>query len=142
MAPLQKRALFSLLIGLGFTIALIVVFTVKGGVATFHEDLGFRAIVYSLWIGGLAASLLVADLTFRGSGKFDERDKLIVEKAQKIQLLAIIFTLVAWMIGLTEVYEDQGQMPVTFAFIITMSTLIVSSLAQSIGILIGYWRGS
>jgi len=72
---------------------------------------------------------------------FDERDKLILDRAQRIQLLAVIFSLVAWNIGLTEVYYDQGQMPVTFAFIIFMSTLIVINLAQSIGILIGYWRG-
>ncbi|MFC1846839.1 hypothetical protein ACFLYS_02120 [Chloroflexota bacterium] len=141
MAPLQKRALYSLLIGLVLAITLIAVFVTRD-INTFDTDLGFRLIVYALWIGALTASLLVADVTFRGSRKFDERDKLIVERAQKIQLLAVILTLVAWMIGLTEVYEDQGQMPVTFAFIITMSTLIVTNLAQSLGILIGYWRGS
>ena len=142
MAPLQKRALYSLIIGLGFTITLIVVFTIKGGVATFHEDHGFRAIVYSLWIAGLASSLLISDLTLRGSRKIDERDKLIIERAQRFQILAVIFSLVAWNIGLTETFESQGQIPVTFAFIIFMSTLIVMNLAQSIGILVGYWRGS
>jgi len=140
MAPLQKRALYSLVIGVIFTIALIVIFVVKGGITTFHEDLGFRAIVYFLWIIGLAGSLLMTKLTLRRSEKFDERDKLIVERAQRIQLLAVIFTLVAWNIGLTEVYYNEGQIPVIFAFIIFMSTLMVINLAQSIGILIGYWR--
>ena len=140
MAPLQKRALYSLVIGVVFTVALIVIFIAKGGITTFHEDDGFRIIVYSLWIAVLAGSLLLSNLTLRGRGKFDERDKLIVDRAQRVQLLAVIFSLVAWNIGLTEVYYDQGQIPVIFAFIIFMSTLIVITLAQSIGILVGYWR--
>ena len=141
MAPLQKRALYSLVIGVIFAIALIVIFVARGDVTTFHEDLGFRAIVYSLWILGLAGSLLMTKLTLRRSAQFDERDKLIIDRAQRIQLLAVIFSLAAWNIGLTEVYYNQGHIPVIFAFIIFMSTLIVINLAQSIGILVGYWRG-
>ena len=141
MAPLQKRALYSFIIGVVFTIALIVIFVVKGGVAAFHEDHGFRAIVYSLWIAGLLVSLLLLKLTLRGPGKFDERDRMIVDRAQRVQILGVIFSLVAWNIGLTETYYDHGHIPVSYAFIIFMSTLIVINLAGSLGILLGYWRG-
>ncbi|UCH43773.1 MAG: hypothetical protein JSW16_04360 [Dehalococcoidales bacterium] len=141
MAPLQRRALYSLVIGVIFAVALIVVFVTRGGITTFHEDHGFRAIVYSLWIVGLAGNLLLMNFTLRKPVEFDERDRLIVERAQRIQLWAVIFSLVAWNIGLTEVYYEQGQIPVTFAFIIFMSILIVINLAQSAGILVSYWRG-
>jgi len=70
----------------------------------------------------------------------DERDKRIIERSSRAQWLAVIFSLVAWTLGLTEVYYDRGQVPVTFITLIFFSTLIVSTLAQSIGILVGYSR--
>jgi len=141
MAPLQKRALYGLGIGIVFAIALIVVFIVKGDVTTFDEDLGFRLIVYALWVGVPLAYLIVVNLTLRKPGQVDERDRLIMGRAPKVQLLAVIFSLVAWVIVLTELYWDKGQVPVVFLTLIMISTLIISTLAQSIGILIGYWRG-
>ncbi|MBC8273481.1 MAG: hypothetical protein H8E40_00710 [Chloroflexi bacterium] len=141
MAPLQKRAWYGLAIGVVPAIALIVVFVVKGGVATFNEDVGFRVTVYALWVGGLIAYLIVMNLTLRKPGQVDERDRLIMGRAPKVQLFAVILSLVVWSIGLTEVYWDEGQIPVIFPYVILISTLIVSTLAQSVGILIGYWRG-
>ena len=141
MAPLQKRALYSLLIGVVFAIAMVVVFIAKGDVTTFDEDLGFRLIVYALWIGVPLAHLMMVNLTIRKSGLVDERDKMIMSRAPRVQLLAVIFSLVAWVIVLTELYWDTGQVPVIFLTLIFISTLIVSTLAQSLGILIGYWRG-
>ncbi len=140
MAPLQKRALYGLVIGVVFAIALLLVFITKGDITTFNEDQGFRVIVYALWIGGLVAYLIVMNLTLRKPGQVDERDRLIMGRASKTQLVAVIFSLAVWSIALTEVYWDQGQIPVVFPTLILISILIVSTLAQSIGILIGYWR--
>ena len=140
MAPLQKRALYGLGIGIVFAIALIVVFIAKGDVTTFDEDLGFRLIVYALWVGVPLAYLIVVNLTLRKPGQVDERDRLIMGRAPKVQLLAVIFSLVAWVIVLTELYWDKGQVPVIYLTLIMISTLIISTIAQSAGILIGYWR--
>jgi di/tricarboxylate transporter len=141
MAPLQKRALYSLVIGLILAITLIGVFLAKGDVTTFDEDLGFRLIVYSLWIGVPVAYLIVMNLTpLRKLKQIDERDRLIMSRAPRIQLLAVIFSLVVWITVLTEAYWDQGQVPVVFLTLIFISTLVISTLAQSLGILIGYWR--
>ncbi|MFC1940754.1 hypothetical protein ACFLXO_08785 [Chloroflexota bacterium] len=140
MAPLQKRALYSLGIGIALAIALIVVIIVKGDVTTFDEDLGFRLIVYAVWVGVPLAYLIVVNLTLRKPEQLDERDKLIMGRAPQVQLLAVIFSLVAWVIVLTEVFHDQGQVPVIYLTFIMISTLIISTLAQSLGILIGYWR--
>ena len=141
MAPLQKRALYSLVIGLVFTIAIIVVFIVKGGINTFNEDQSYRIIVNVLWIGALLAALLMTGITFRKPGQLDERDKLIMVRAQGTQLLAIMFSLVAWTISLSEIYHTEGQIPIAFLYLIFMSVLLVMALSQSIGVLIGYWRG-
>ncbi len=140
MAPLQKRAWWGLGIGLAFAIAMILVFVVKGGVSSFDNDPGFRIIIDALWIGGLVANLVLVNLTLRKPGMVDERDRLIVDRAPRIQWLAVVFSLVTLTIALTESYSGTGQIPSVFLYFILMSVLIVSTLAQSIGILIGYWR--
>ncbi len=140
MAPLQKRALYSLGIGIVLAIVLIMIFILKD-VTTFDEDLRFRLIVYVLWVGVPLAYLIVVNLALRKPEQIDERDKLIMAKAPRVQFLAVLFSLVAWTIVLTEVFRDQGQVPVIYLTLIMISTLIMSTLAQSAGILIGYWRG-
>ena len=140
MAPLQKRALYSLLIGLALTAALIAVFIIKGDVTAFDNDDGFRYIVYGVLIGVPLVYLILVNLTLRKPTQIDERDRLILEKAPKAQLMAIFLSQAAWIIILTEVYRDSGQIPVIFITLIFISTLIISTLAQSLGILIGYWR--
>jgi hypothetical protein len=140
MAPIQKRALISLFIGLALTIALIAVFVTRD-INTFATDLGFRLIVYALWIGVPVVYLLLINLTRLSKLKqVDERDRLIMDRAPKIQWLTVIFTLAAWYVILNEVYWNQGQLPVVYLTLIFISILVVSSLAESLGILIGYWR--
>jgi len=140
MAPLQKRALISLLMGLALAIALIVVFVTRD-INTFATDLGFRLIVYALWIGVPVVYLLLINLTRLSKLKqVDERDKLIKDRAPKIQWLSVIFSLAAWYVILNEVYWEKGQIPVVYLTLIFISTLVISSLAESLGILIGYWR--
>ena len=138
MAPLQKRALYGLAFGVVWAVAIIVVFIVKGGVSTFSEDQGFRLIIDGLWIGGLIFYAILM-LTLRKKTQVDERDRLILGRAPVVQLWAVILSLVIWTIVITEIYWDQGIPPI-FMYIIFMFTLIVSTVAQSIGILIGYWR--
>jgi hypothetical protein len=140
MAPLQKRAWWGLGIGLVFAIAFLLVFILMGGIETFDEDVSFRIIIDVLWIGGLVANGIIINLALRKPGMVDERDLRIVERAPRVQWLAVVITLVAWTIALTEVYHETGQIPSVFMYVIFMSVLIVSTLAQCLGILIGYWR--
>lgn len=140
MAPLQKHAWLGLAIGLVFALAFLLVFIFKGGIKTFDEDQGFRIIIDILWVGGLIANLVIVNLALRKPGMVDERDRLIMDRAPRIQWLAVVFTLVAWTVALTEAYHETGQIPAVFLYVIFMSVLIVSTLAQSLGILIGYWR--
>ena len=140
MAPLQKRALYGLIFGVVWAVAIIVVFIMRGGVNAFNTDVGFRLIIDGLWIGGLVVYLILFRTIMRKPGKFDERDKLIMDRAPKVQWMAVIIALVVWMITLSEIYHDVGQVPVVFLFLIFMSSLIVSMVAQSVGILVGYRR--
>jgi nicotinamide riboside transporter PnuC len=140
MAPLQKRALYSFVIGLVLTIALIAVLVIQGDITAFERDLNLRLIMYAVLIGVPLVYLILVNLTLRKPTQVDERDRLIIERSSRAQWLAVIFSLVVWTIALTEIYHDQGQVPIAFLQLIFMSTLIISTLAQSLGILVGYWE--
>ena len=140
MAPLQKRALYSFVIGLILTIALIVVFVAQGDITAFERDPNLRLIMYAVLIGVPLIYLILVNLTLRKPAQLDERDRLIIERSSRAQWLAVIFTLVVWTIVLTEIYRGQGQVPIAFLKLIFMSTLIIGTLAQSLGILVGYWE--
>ena len=137
MAPLQKRALYGLIFGIVWIIAMTLVFILKGGAAAFDTDQTFRLIMDGIWIGGLIVYLVLLYPVIKKPTQVDERDKLILDRSPRVQWLAVIFTLVAWVIGLTEGYHSQGIPPV-FMYLMFFSILIVSSIAQCIGILIGY----
>lgn len=140
MAPMQKRALWGLATGLVFAIAFLLVFFLMGGIETFDEDVNFRLIIDALLIAALVGNLVIVNMPMRKPSMVDERDRRIIERAPRVQWLAIIFTLVAWTIGLTEHYHDTGLVPSVYLFIVFMSVLVISSIAQSLGILIGYWK--
>ena len=140
MAPLQKRALYGLIFGIAWAVAIIVVFIMRGGVNAFNVDVEFRLIVDGLWVGGLVVYLVLFRTIIGRQGKFDERDKLILDRSPKVQWMAVIVALVVWVIALSQAYHDVGHVPVVFLFLILISSLIVSSIAQSVGILIGYLR--
>ena len=61
----------------------------NGGVSTISEDTGFRLILAGLFAGGLIANLLV----MRKLRQVDERGKLIMVRALKVQLLAVFIAL-------------------------------------------------
>jgi small-conductance mechanosensitive channel len=142
MAPMQKRAWWGLAIGLAFIVAFILVFFLMGGIETFDENTNFRLTIDALMIAALVANLVIVNLPLTKPGMADERDHRVIEWAPRVQWLAVIFTLVAWTIGLTEHYHDTGLVPSVYLFIVFMSVLVVSTVAQCLGILIGYWRYS
>ena len=141
MASLQKRALISLLFGLVWTALLVVLFVVRGGVETFTTDTTTRLLLSALIVGLLLSTgvLGVAWKARIGHGvDVDERDLAIMKRAPHVQLIAVMLTMAAWVIGLTETYWDMGSIPIMWPYLMMFSTLIASTLAQSLGVLIGY----
>jgi len=143
MTPLQKRAWLGLGVGVGMSLAILAVFIARG-VTSFDDDLVLRAIAYVLCVGGLLVYGITLRIKRRKPGRsevlIDERDKEIVRKATMAQLWAVLLSLFIWAIALTEVYWGQKSIPIVFVYLIAISGLIVSILAQAIGILIGYRR--
>src|SRR5512136_539130 len=139
MAPLQKRAFYGLIFGIAWAVAIIAVFFLKGGATAFDTDQTFRLIMDGIWVGGLIVYLVLFYPILRKTNLVDERDRLIYDRSPRTQWLAVILTLVAWVIGLTEGFRGQGVPPV-YLYIMFFTILCVSAIAGSIGILAGYWR--
>ena len=140
MAPLQKRSLFALLLETLWALAIILVFISQGGATKYDTNASFRLIMDGMWLGGLILYWWLFSSFDRRPSQFDERDKKVIDRVSKVQWWAVILSLVVWVISLSEHYHAQGQIPVIFLSLIFFSTLIASTLAQSVGILFGYWR--
>lgn len=139
MAPLQKRAWLGLGIGVVTSAAILAVLIIKGA-TSFYDDNAMRWLITGLVVGMLVAwaVILAPSISGRGKALYDERDKAIIRRAQQVQLWGVIGLMVVWTIALTEVYWDQGQIPIVFPYLIFWSVMMVNMLSQSIGILIGY----
>ena len=135
-----------MIIGVLWAAVTIVVFITGGGVDEFTKTQSFRIVIDALFIGWLIvyAIMMKSILGLRKPRKdkvaVDERDMAILNKAPLVQLWAVIILLVVWAIGLTETYWDEGAVPIMYMYLIFFSSLVVSTIAQSLGILIGYWR--
>ena len=140
MAPMQKRAWWGLALGGAFAVAFAVVFAGAGGIEEFDRNTTFRLTIDVLMLGALVVNLVVINIPIRNRELADERDIVIFERAPRVQWMAVIFTLVGWTIGLTEYYHATHLVPSTWLYVVFMSVLIISTLAQSLGILIGYRR--
>ncbi|NQU31032.1 MAG: hypothetical protein HQ525_10235 [Anaerolineae bacterium] len=140
MTPLQKRAWWSLGIGVVLTVAIIVIFSIRG-FAAYDEDPSMRLLVLALFLGALLTSLFLDSLG-RGKGlaSMDERDQIVLQRAPRVQSVAMIITLAIWTAALTKVYHGEGVVPMIFLYMIFFSALIVNALAFSAGILLGYRR--
>ena len=139
MAPLQKRALYSLIAGLVLVAAVVVVLVLHGDITSIDDNLNTRLVTYVAVIGVPLIYLILVNISLRKPTQIDERDKLIVEKSRSVQFLVSILSLAAWTIVLSEVYENKGQVPVEYLNLIFVSILIIGTLAHSLGIIAGYW---
>ena len=101
-------------------------------------------LIYGLFIAGVLAYVAMLYITgwrMRREGVImDERDRMILRKVPVYQMFAVLITLAAWSVILTEVYHDQGQVPVVFPNLMFFSAIVVNMVFASAGTLIAYWR--
>ncbi|MGD9117447.1 MAG: hypothetical protein PVJ08_01765 [Dehalococcoidia bacterium] len=142
MAPLQKRAFYGLIVSVLWAIALVVIFVTRGGIDSFVVDRGSEALLVGTLVAGFLAYIitLLATRGKRGEVTMDERDKAILARARAAQLWSAMLTLAVWAVSLSRIYWEQGQVPVQYLYLITMSTWLVVVVAENAAILIGYGR--
>jgi len=141
--PVQRlagRALIGVTI---FAVAAAAVVTHHGLEATWDHDIT-RWSVTGLLMAALAIFTAymtqVARWLAAENGPCDERDRAIIATAGGGQAPAIIVTLAAWMIALTERYRDTHLIPSAALYAIFWSCIMVSLMALLAGVVIGYRR--
>ncbi|MEJ2207159.1 MAG: hypothetical protein P8170_24020 [Gemmatimonadota bacterium] len=143
--PLQRRARWVLALGLVWCGALVWIL-MRTDPVTMGEDQGARLLFTTVLIAGAVgygALILFMQLGRRGEVAVDERDQQILARASRIQGGLTMLCLAIWSVALTEVYWEEGAIPVAFPYIIFWSTFAVYLVSHSAGILLGYamWRG-
>jgi hypothetical protein len=140
MTRLQKCAWWSLTIGLVFAVAIVALFTVRG-IEAYDRDPSMQLTVLGLFIGAIMTSLLIDPFSLPkrdGTDVSDERDLRVLDRAPRVQSVAMILTLAAWLTFLTLRYHGAGAVPMVFVYLIFFSSLIAYSLGLSLGVLMGY----
>jgi len=139
MTPLHRHAWWSLVLGLAVALVMVAVVSIEGP-TSFDESARARLSVTALFVVALLAYAITLVMLLRGA---DERDREIINRAPALQLIATLVTLALWAIVLSRVYDDDGSIPIVFPDLIFWSSFIVSVLARSIGVLLGYagWNG-
>jgi len=140
--PLQRRAWWGLIIGVSVAAAILGL-VLRQEPEAFLEDDGLR---FALW--GLLLAACVADILLLGGSRFagggvkvalDERDRRVLDRAPRVQSIAVLFVVAVWAIALTERYWDEGSIPIAYPMLILGSALVVHVVSLSLGILVGYW---
>lgn len=121
--------------GLGVLIAVV-------GVDGFHEESAARFAFWLMLMAGIGV-LTFAWWTMKrrqGAVVADERDRAILARSFSVESMIVLLSLVAWTVGLTEVFWDEGAVPIAYIQLLFWTTLIGGALGRSVGIILGYRR--
>jgi len=140
---LQTIARRGLLIG-GILAAGMVALVMYYGPDRWYDDDPIRITFTLLLVGILVVfgflTMRVGGWVRRDDGTLDERDREILNGSQGLRSVAILTTLVIWLIGLQETFRAEGAVPIAYLYLVFWSCLVVSLLAFPLGILVGYRR--
>ena len=82
--------------------------------------------------------LVAKDWIRKGKLVVDERDEQVLADAPMAQVFGMLACLTVWVVVLSEVYWDAGQVPVVLLSLVFYSTILVAALTLPIGILLAY----
>ena len=140
-APLERLGWIglgvTLVIGIGLAILVALV-----GTDFIDENTTARGIFWLLMIVGFGAWGASWYVIKRRSGGavVDERDRAILARSLSVESVIVLLLLVTWTIVLTEMYWDEGVMPIAYLQLIFWTTFIGGAFGRSLGIVMGYHR--
>lgn len=120
-------------VGLGLLVAV-------GGARAFHEDGLFRGIFWILVLSGLGVWFAASRWIRRrhGAAVVDERDRAILARSLAVEWVVAILSLVSWTVVLTEVFWEEGAVPLEYLQLLFWTTLIGATFGRSLGVVLGY----
>ena len=140
-APLERLGWIGLgvtaVVGLGLVCLVVLV-----GTDFIKRDSTARGIFWLLMMSGIAVWALAWWTIKRRAGGtvVDERDRAILARSLSVESVVVLLTLVTWTVALTEVYSDEGTLPIEYLQLIFWSTFILGAFGRSLGIVMGYRR--
>lgn len=122
-------------VGLGVLVSIV-------GVSDFHEEESARLIFWLMLIVGIGVLVTFWAVLKRRSGDVvaDERDRAILARSFSVETMVVLVSLVGWTVVLTEVFWDEGAVPIAYLQLLFWTTLIGGALGRSLGIVLGYRR--
>ena len=141
--PMQRAATLALIPTVVLAIAASAMVVNHGVLAMWENDTA-RVTATVLLIGALAGYTYfiarVRTWLIRDNDTLDERDRAILASVPSGQAPAMMVTMAAWMIYLTESFRATHLVPSAYLYAIFWSLLLVSIIASLLGVLIGYRR--
>lgn len=141
MTPLEQLGW----VGLSVTGAIAVglgILVLVAGVAGFHEAPAARALFWLLLMAGIGVWFAAWAVIKRRSGGIvvDERDRAVLARSFSVESVAVLLSLVAWTVTLTETFWDEGAIPIGYLQLLFWTTVVLGALGRSLGIVLGYRR--
>ena len=140
-APLERLGWIGLaitaIVGAGLAVLVVLV-----GTDFIDENTTARGIFWLLMIVGFGIWGASWYVIKRQSGGVvvDERDRAILARSLSVESVIVLLMLVTWTIALTEVFSDDGVMPIDYLQLIFWSTFVGGAFGRSLGIVMGYRR--
>jgi hypothetical protein len=130
-------------IGLWVTTALglgVAVLVAIDGATGFYGDGASRGIFTIMLLAGIGVWAAAWRILARPnrSAVVDERDRAILARSFSVESVLVILSLVAWTVGLTEAFSDEGAVPIGYLQLLFWTTFILGAFGRSLGIVLGY----
>lgn len=135
-APLERLGW----IGLGVTLVIgigLAVLVALVGTDFIDENTTARGMIVGFGAWGASWYLIKRR---SGGAIIDERDRAILARSLSVESVIVLLLLVTWTIALTEIYRDEGVMPIAYLQLIFWTTFIGGAFGRSVGIVMGYHR--
>jgi hypothetical protein len=111
-----------------------------GGASAFHGDTAYRGIFWVLVLAGIVTWFGASTAIKRrhGASVVDERDRAILARSLSVESFIALVSLVAWTVALTEVFWEDGAVPLEYLQLLFWTTFIGGLFGRSLGVLLGY----
>lgn len=139
--PLERLGWIGLMVTTALGVGLTILVGVRG-VTDFVEDGATRGAFYLMLFGAVGVWFSAWRRLSRPTGTtvIDERDRAIQARSFTVESVLVILSLVTWTVSLTEVFWQQGAVPLGYLQLIFWSTFIAGAFGRALGIVLGYRR--
>lgn len=141
MTPLEKLGWIGFAVTAGVVAGIGILVSIVG-VDGFHEESAARFAFWLILMAAIGVWAVAWMVIKRQSGSVvvDERDRAILARSFSVESMLVLLSLVAWTVTLTEVFWDEGSIPIAYLHLLFWTTFVGGAMGRSIGIILGYRR--